>query len=252
MFKAWIQSALGRAGFVIVNTRKRYNADGVSTIHNDHFRHDQAFQRAYQRGIQANDGVDPDFQWRVHVALWAASCTLQIPGDFIECGVNKGFISSAIMQRLDWRKVPKRFYLIDTFAGPDTSQFSADEIQGGRLKVAQDCVAAGAYETDVAHVRANFAEWPNASVIQGVIPDVLQQVDVPSVAFLHIDMNCAYPERAALEYFWPRLSPGALVLLDDYAYFGYESQMETMDGLARSLGFEILSLPTGQGLIRKA
>ncbi|HTB17249.1 MAG TPA: hypothetical protein VK708_03990, partial [Bryobacteraceae bacterium] len=72
-----------------------------------------------------------------------------------------------------------------------------------------------------------------------------------SVAFLHLDMNCAYPEAAALEYFWDRLSPGAFVLLDDYVYFGYESQTKAIDSLAASLGFNVLSLPTGQGLIIK-
>ena len=71
------------------------------------------------------------------------------------------------------------------------------------------------------------------------------------VAFLHIDMNCAYPERAALEFFWDRLSPGAIVLLDDYAYFGHDRQAEAIGSAAQALGAAVLSLPTGQGLIIK-
>jgi hypothetical protein len=252
MIKGLIRGALGRAGLALINTRRHYDSDGLFTVHSDHFRRDPAFQRAYQRGLQATDGVDPHFEWRLHVALWAAACALEVPGDFVECGVNQGFMSSAIMQRLGWERVAKRFYLIDTFAGPITSQFSAGELERGRLTAAEDRIAAGAYETDVARVRANFAQWPNAAVVQGAVPDVLPAIEVSKVAFLHLDMNCAYPERAALEHFWNRLSPGAFVLLDDYAYFGYESQTEAIDGLAESLGFEVLSLPTGQGLIRKA
>lgn len=76
----------------------------------------------------------------------------------------------------------------------------------------------GAYETDVERVRANFAEWPNAVVVPGSVPEILPAVNVARVAFLHLDMNCALPERAALEHFWPKLSPGGFVLLDDYAY----------------------------------
>jgi hypothetical protein len=250
-FKALIGNALHRAGYAIINTRRHYDSDGLFTVHSDHFRLDPAFQRAYRRGVQATNGVDPHLEWRVHVALWAACCALHVPGDFVECGVNTGFISSAIMQRLCWGEVAKHFYLIDTFAGPVMSQFSSEEIQRGRLKVAEDCMEAGAYETDIARVRANFAEWPNVSVVQGLIPDILPLVEFSSVAFLHLDLNCAFPERSALQYLWNRLSPGAFVVLDDYAYFGYESQMETIDGLARSLGFEVLSLPTGQGLIKK-
>jgi hypothetical protein len=83
------------------------------------------------------------------------------------------------------------------------------------------------------------------------VPNVLPEANTDCVAFLHIDMNCAYPEQQALEYFWNRLAPGALVLLDDYAYYGYDCQRESMDNLGRILGFSVLSLPTGQGLIVK-
>ena len=100
-------------------------------------------------------------------------------------------------------------------------------------------------------VRANYAEWPNVLVVQGIVPNVLPSLGVQQVAFLHIDMNCAFPERAALEYFWELLSPGAMVLLDDYAYFGHDSQGHAIDLAVAALGTEVLSLPTGQGLIIK-
>jgi hypothetical protein len=76
-------------------------------------------------------------------------------------------------------------------------------------------------------------------------------VNFAEVAFLHLDMNCALPERSALEFFWPRLSLGGVVLFDDYTYFGHNSQTEEIDAAARSLGIRILALPTGQGLIVK-
>jgi hypothetical protein len=251
MMKALIKKAIGRAGFAIIKTRGQYAEDGLFTIHNHHFRQDPVFRAAYLRGILANNGLDPHFEWRVHVALWAAASASGVPGDFVECGVNTGFISSATMAGLKWGNSDRRFFLVDTFTGPVLSQYSADEIQSGRRKMAQDRIAAGAYETNLARVRANFAEWPTAIVVPGTVPDILPALQLDSVAFLHIDMNCAYPECAALEYFWNRLSPGALVLLDDYAYYGYEKQAEAMDGLARKLQFQVLSLPTGQGLIVK-
>jgi hypothetical protein len=251
MIKALIKKALGQAGFAIVNTSRHYDEDGLFTVHNDHFRRYPVFKAAYQRGIEANNGLDPHFEWRVHVALWAASSAVALPGEFVECGVNTGFMSSAIMAGLNWGTVPKRFYLFDTFAGPVTSQFSAEEIQRGRRKLAEDGMAAGAYETDLARVRANFAQWPNAVIVPGTVPDIFSSINVDRIAFLHIDMNCAYPEHAALEYFWNRLSPGAFVLLDDYAYFGYETQTEAIDAVASALGFTVLSLPAGQGLIVK-
>jgi macrocin-O-methyltransferase TylF-like protien len=229
----------------------RYDQDGLITIHNDHFRRTPSFRAAYQRGVLASNGVDSAFEWRVHVALWAARTSLRVPGDFIECGVNSGFISSAIMQHLQWNSVERRFYLVDTFKGPPLDQYDPVEIERGRRRVAEDAIAAGAYVTDLARIHQNFAEWPNAIIIQGVVPDVLPTISTSQVAFLHIDMNCAHPEQATLQYFWDRLSPGAIVLLDDYAYFGYEQQTSAIDAVAEAIGANILSMPTGQGIIMK-
>jgi hypothetical protein len=59
------------------------------------------------------------------------------------------------------------------------------------------------------------------------------------------------PEIAAIQFVWERLVPGAVVLLDDYAYYGYFSQKLAMDQFAREKGINIMSLPTGQGLVLK-
>jgi hypothetical protein len=155
------------------------------------------------------------------------------------------------MQYLDWKRVAKRFYLIDTFNGPVLTQYSSDEVREGRKSIAEEAVKRGAYVTDLERVRANYAEWPNTKIVQGAVPDVLPSTGLESVAFLHLDMNCAYPECAALEYFWQRLSPGGMVLLDDYAYFGNRIQGDSIEQAARSLGANVLALPTGQGLIIK-
>jgi hypothetical protein len=79
----------------------------------------------------------------------------------------------------------------------------------------------------------------------------LHSVNIDKVCYLSIDMNIAYPERKAIEHFWPKLSPGAFVVLDDYGFYGYEEQMATLDQFAESVGVKILALPTGQGLIIK-
>ena len=251
--KKLIAGLLRKAGYVVFNTRSPhgYARDGLFTMHRAPFLNDEPFQRAYARGVKASQGVDPKMEWRTHVALWAASAALRTKGAFVECGVNAGFVSSAIMQAVDWNNTGRKFYLIDTFSGPVLSQYSAVEIQRGRVETAKAALTAGAYVTDLARVRANFAEWSNAVVVQGAVPEVLGTLDFGPTAFVHLDMNCALPERSALEFFWPRLSPGGVVLFDDYTYFGHESQTEAIDEIARIFGIRILALPTGQGLTIK-
>ena len=72
-----------------------------------------------------------------------------------------------------------------------------------------------------------------------------------SIAFCHIDMNHPAPEAGALREVLPRLSKGGAIIFDDYGWWWYSAQKRALDPIARSLGQEILELPTGQGLLIK-
>jgi len=247
-----IKDLFKRCGFILLRDRPYiYNQDGLFSIHNHDFITDPAFIKAYQRGIKASDGVDSLFHWRVHVVLWVAQAASKLPGDFVECGVNKGFYSSAIMQYLDWNSLDKKFFLLDTFNGIDERFVNDEEKRLGRLEINQRVLDQGGYELNVESVRKNFSEWERVQIIQGAVPETLRQVDTEQVAYLHLDMNCAIPEVAATEFFWPRLVPGGFVLFDDYAYAGFEPQHSALNKFADSKRIKVMSLPTGQGLVCK-
>jgi SAM-dependent methyltransferase len=227
-----------------------YDQDGLRSLHNHEFMDDPGFKAAYARGVEAA-GADYHWHWRVHTGLWAARLAAHLPGDFAEFGVNRGFLSSAIMHLLDWNSTGRRFYLLDTFAGIDERYINEDDRDVGVIERNKHDIDSGFYTFDVESVRRNYAEWPEAIVIVGPVPETLAAIDSDCFAFAHIDMNCAPPEVAAAEFIWPRLVPGGIILLDDYAYVGYRSQKLAMDAFAASKGVEVLSLPTGQGLIVK-
>lgn len=223
-----------------------YNQDGLVTIHSADFLNDARFIAAYQRGLQASE-KDYTNHWRVNVALWAAETASKLSGDFVECGVNKGFVSSAIMFDLGWNALGKKFWLLDTFAGIDERFVSDEERAEGIMQRNEGDF----YVKGVDSVRANFAEWKNVEIVVGAVPETLAAVTSKQISYLHLDMNCAPPEVAALEYFWPKLVPGGVVLMDDYTYYGYEAQHQALRACADVLGVSILGLPTGQGLLIK-
>jgi hypothetical protein len=248
--KAFAASVIYRAARALLP--RVYAQDGLVTVHNHDYLRDAEFRRAYARGVRALNGAeDYSWHWRVHVGLWAARTACGVEGDFVECGVNRGFMSSAIMEHLEWNARDRTFYLLDTFAGLDPRFVSDVEVQRGSLGRNRRELSTGFYVEGPASVVENFAQWRNVRLIVGAVPETLEQVDASRIAFLHLDMNCALPEVAAAEHFWDRLVPGAVVLLDDYAYLGYESQKEAMDGFAARRGVAICSLPTGQGLLLK-
>ncbi len=229
-----------------------YAQDGLISVHSHAFMQDSKFIQAYARGVKAIGGMDSyQWHWRIHIGLWVAKVASRLHGDFVECGVNKGFLSSAIMEYLEWNSLDRDFYLLDTFAGLDDRFVSEREREVGAIQKNAENLQSGFYVSGADSVRANFAQWPRARIIVGAIPETLTQIKARQIAYLHLDMNCAPPEVAALTYLWDLLVAGAPVLLDDYAYLGYTQQQLAMDDFARGRGLAICSLPTGQGLLIK-
>ncbi|MGO9566339.1 MAG: TylF/MycF/NovP-related O-methyltransferase [Desulfomonilaceae bacterium] len=252
LVRALLKKLIEATGYTVSKMSKgAYYEGGLYSIHAHEFMSDPSFRRAYERGVLAA-GQDYHWRWRVHIGLWAAHSASKLNGDFVECGVNRGFLSSAIMEYLNWDSLDKIFYLLDTFSGLDARYVSNEEIKSGALDRNMQDLRSGFYIDNISTVRENFSQWKNLRIIQGPVPETLDSVETERVAYLHLDMNCSPPEVAAFNYFWPRLVPGAFILLDDYAQPVYGQQKSAMDGAARTKGLQIASLPTGQGLLIKS
>ncbi len=105
---------------------------------------------------------------------------------------------------------------------------------------------------DVADIaRANFADKAYARIVEGIVPETLTAYTGSKVAFLHIDMNAAYPEVEAFRHFWHLLAPGAPVVFDDYGFPRHRAQRRALDEVAAALDVEIMMLPTCQGIVFK-
>jgi hypothetical protein len=232
-----------------VAPKRFYCEDALITTHNHEFLDDSGFRKAYARGIKATGGLDNHNRWRVHIALWAARACAGLEGDFIECGVNYGLNSSAMMEDLSWDRLGKTFWLIDSFGGVDEKQLTETEKTSHTIEKYRRAKSTGFYNTNAERCRQNFSEWKNAKVVQGWVPQCLKDITSSRVAFMHLDLNSGVPEIAAFEYFSTKFSPGALVLLDDYGYSGHDGLHKAWAEAAPGLGINILSLPTGQGLI---
>lgn len=189
-------------------------------------------------GAEAHDEQERTLLWRLHVLVWCAQLALRREGDFVECGVFKGFSTAVAARYLDFASLPRRWVLYDTFAGIPEDQLNT----GHHSPLAY--ALTGLYQA----CRERFAAYPNIEVVQGRVPEVLSGSAPERVAFLHLDMNSADAESAALEFFWPRLAPGACVLLDDYGWRAYREQMLAANEFFGDRGIPVLELPTGQGL----
>lgn len=230
--------------FTIVGGNITYHKDGMAILHSAAALKEPLLAEAYQKGRDTGSWLgywgDVDPEWRSYVACWAALKGKSLEGDFVECGVNKGGMSRAAMHYIDFENIPdKKFYLLDTFKGTPREMLGPQE---QKRNIYDEC-----YD----EVLKTFSSFKNAVIVRGEVPGTLSQVSSKKVCYLSIDMNAAIPEIAAAEYFWDKLSSGAVMVLDDYGGIGYETQQIAFDKFAKEKNVQVLSLPTGQGLIFK-
>jgi len=215
-----------------------YAGDMLITFdRNASFLEDARFMQLFNAA--AADQTEKSLVWRIHVLCWCAFNSLKVEGDFVECGVFRGLSTAVAARSLDFGRLPREWYLYDTFTGVPADQLNAGLENPGYFQ------APGLYEAAV----KRFAEYSNIHVVRGRIPEVLADRAPRKVAFLHLDLNSAVAEAAALEFFMERFSPGAFVVLDDYGWRGFRAQKLEADRIFGRLGKPIMELPTGQGMV---
>lgn len=233
----------------LITFEAQYAADGTAVRNkNISFLRDPNFQSAWRRVKEYTapyrPKTFPDLRWRAHVCVWAARHALHVPGDFVECGVNTGMMMSMICALTSLPQSNKHAYLFDTYAGIPVSSLPEEE----RATAAAWNENLYTYDSYAIAAEA-FKDFPNVHLVKGVLPQVLDSVEFRAIAFLHMDLNVASAEIASAEKLWPKLSPGAIVILDDYGFSAHRPQYEAWNTFAGERELSIATLPTGQGLI---
>ncbi len=196
----------------------------------------------------ATNDQENSLVWRLHVLAWAAKHAINrnIEGDFVECGVFKGFSSSVICKYLDFATLPRQFYLYDTFSGL-AEETSTEQERAGWNRYYRS------FDPDrlFCEVSEKFSPYPNVRIVRGTVPFSFQEAVPDKIAYLHIDMNSAQAEILALEELFPRMSPGAILVLDDFGWIANQAQTVAELEFMEARGYGILELPTGQGVVIK-
>ena len=226
-----------------------YKSDGLFIQQNSDCLDEPQFKKAYQLSLTVNDWrteLKMDMRWRYYIVCWFAKMVVHLDGDFVECGVYKGGYSLALADYLNFKEKNKYFWLLDTFNGLVKELLAPGEIDSGLYELYE-----GRYEECYDQVIQTFTPYPNYKIIRGPVPGVLPQCKAEKVCYLSIDMNITEPEIEAANYFWDKLVPGGVIILDDYGFTAHINQKLAFDEWAKEKKVPVLSLPTGQAIIFK-
>jgi hypothetical protein len=142
-----------------------------------------------------------------------------IPGDFVEIGVYKG--NSASLLAAFARRHKRSVFLFDTFGGFDERDLHG--VDGEQPIQFTDTSLAGVQR---------LVGTEGVNYVQGFFPESARITNIAmpqAVAVAHIDCDLYAPMKAGLEWLYPRLSPGGIMLLHDYSSGNWPGATQAID-----------------------
>jgi O-methyltransferase len=126
--------------------------------------------------------------------------TISVAGDMAECGTFRGGSAKLICKTVSHRKT---LHIFDTFVGIPVEQRREGEHSAGDFTCSEE------------DVRSFLSDCPNIKIYKGLVPQTLDAVADLKFSFVNLDMDIYVPTIAALRFFWPRMSDGGIIVMDD-------------------------------------
>jgi hypothetical protein len=189
-----------------------------------------AFDELYLAGVLATrtSPVPLRRRDRFFLLLQEFEKTLELEGLAAECGCFRGLSSYLLCSRMK-RAQPgfdgKGYRVFDSFRGLSEPQNEDALSEADASAPHADDVRAGRFSASLDEVRRSLAPFPGIGYFPGWIPAAFPQ-DAQRYRFVHIDVDLYQPTKDSLEYFWPRLVPGGLMVCDDYNWPGGKRAVE--------------------------
>ena len=137
-----------------------------------------------------------------------------IPGHVVECGVYRGGSAIVLAERLLRASSAREIWLFDVFTGmPDPGDQDPDEAWGdvGKFVSSPEIV--------LGNLEAAGIDADRVHVVPGMYEQTVVGFRPPPIAFLHIDCDWYDPVKLCLDVFYDAVSPGGVVVFDDYGFW---------------------------------
>ena len=155
-------------------------------------------------------------------------------GEMAEVGVYQGCSAKIISTASGAAPL----HLFDTFAGlpaPDAEEHA-------RMRE-------GHYAASLPSVRAFLSDRANVSFYPGLFPGTADPVAGRRFSFVHLDVDLKSSTLDCLDFFYPRMLPGGVILTHDYSYLdGVRAAFDEFLATRRERAIE---LPSSQAMLVK-
>lgn len=168
--------------------------------------------------------------------------TVELPGSIVELGVFKGASFMTFLKLADILcagDTLKKVIGFDTFEGfvdINTKKDGPENVQRDLIKGGFDASAfidilEGCIELEQAD--SFIPRFKRAELVKGdvceTVPEYVEKNPGLRISLLHLDLDVYEPTKIALEYLYPLVVPGGIVLLDEYGMNGFPGESAAFD-----------------------
>jgi O-methyltransferase len=167
---------------------------------------------------------------RIKALLWAVTYLNEnkIKGDIVECGVWKGGSLMAIIEKLIFHgDLDRTIWAFDTFEGMTEPEDHDVDLNNNKANLLLDKKKYP--EIDIKCV-SNFDEtttnilgkgYPNEKLqfIKGDVANTLPNIEIDNIALLHLDTDWYASTKIELEFLYPKIIKGGVMIIDDYGHW---------------------------------
>ncbi|MEJ2610416.1 MAG: TylF/MycF/NovP-related O-methyltransferase [Candidatus Thiodiazotropha sp.] len=194
----------------------------------------------FSKYVEQFDGKNSNNHDRRWMAFQLMRLVESIEGDTVECGAYKGATSKLILIMNVKSIYQKIHHIFDSFEGlskpgdKDGVPWSKNDLSAGEDVVAE-----------------NLHPYKNFIMYKGWIPDRFDEVKSKKFSFIHVDVDLYGPTKDSIEFFYERMSEGAIFLCNDYGFTSCPGATQAVDEFLDDKPERMIALSGGGGFFVK-
>jgi hypothetical protein len=211
--------------------------------------------KKFHFGAVQSTGVDvhriDTLLWRHWIVSYSTKHAIEFAKtdeyNFVECGVADGFSAFYALREIkDQEKnlSMSKMHLFDSWGPMKEEDLLDSEIESKNRYS----------ELKLSATKNNLKEFEDLIIYyKGYIPEIFEQSPQPpsSIVYMHIDLNSTKPTIACLNYFFPKLVEGGVILFDDYGWNNHKDTKHEVDKFFVDKPGILMQLPTAQAIFFK-
>lgn len=186
---------------------------------------DAAFHSLYDEAQTATEMNDRAMRRQRHYLIPQAIRQVRnVPGYVAEVGCYRGLSAYITCSAMIAEGISCDFHIFDSFEGLSSpNEHDATEFKSKKI------VAGNTLACPEDQVRRNLARFDFVQYHRGWIPDCFPGVAEKTFRYVHVDVDLYQPTIDTLKFFWPRLSPRGVMLLDDNGTLFFPGARKAID-----------------------